>query len=159
VRREVALRLADILIKATRGEEVGALRAQGKELRRFVFDNGHLEVTAVFAWHDTNVVPWRLYTWYPDPREPSSYVEYEPIEGGEKRCIIAHNFYAYREEMRYWGMSIIEAIIVNELHELTHWAMERDERLRWRLRDGLRGIHHSEYWNPLLLRIVRETRG
>ena len=127
--------------------------------RKFVFDGGRLEiVNASFAWLDDSVTPWRIYTWYPDARTASTYIEYVPKGGGGRREVIVHNLYGFRGLMKYWNIDVVEAILLSELHELTHWAMTEYERHTLKLIDQQGIIRHSEYWNPLLLEIIRSLR-
>jgi len=124
----------------------------------FSFDDGHLKVKAKFAWLDDNTTPWRLWTWFPSELYPAQYIRYVRNDGKEREVIV-HNFYAYRRLMEYWNIDIIEAITLNELHELTHWAIAgtREDEY-WKMRDADYTTHHVHYWNPILIEVIRETR-
>jgi len=127
--------------------------------RKIVFDGGRLEiVNASFAWLDDSATPWRIYAWCPDVKATSTYIEYVPKGGGGRREVIVHNLYNLGMLMKYWNIDVVEAILLSELHELTHWAMTEYERHTLKLIEQQGIIRHSEYWNPLLLEIIRSLR-
>lgn len=71
--------------------------------------------------------PARVYAMFRDqPNAPALYavVEWE----GEDVPVIVHNFKYYERSMQRWNAGFIELLILNELHELTHWAMTDAER-------------------------------
>jgi len=131
-------------------------------VKTFRFDGGVLIVRAKFAWLFDDTIPWRMYTWYLNPKEPARYIEYEieDLETGvkERRPIIIHNIFAWKNAMEKQGIKdVVELIILNELHELTHWATSGEKDSYWESLED-RGIHHSRLWNPFLLKLIREFR-
>ena len=127
------------------------------KLREHVFDGGRLRVTGFFAWLDSDSEPWYLYYCHPAD-ELGAYVTYEPLEGGRRRHIVALNLCALREliEKGADARELATVIAASILHELTHYAMTREELEHWERKGGSR-ITHSLLWNPILQKIVEET--
>ena len=129
-------------------------------VKTFRFDGGVLIVRAKFAWLFDDTIPWRMYTWYLNPKEPARYIEYE-IEDlvtgvKERRQIIIHNIFAWKNQMEVQNVDVVEAIILNELHELTHWAIVGSEEDRYWQSVG--DEEHSRLWDSFLLKLIREFR-
>ncbi|MFC4989653.1 hypothetical protein [Saliphagus infecundisoli] len=80
--------------------------------------------------------------------------EVAPDEDGEEVAVIVHNFRYYPLGMERWGVGIVELLVLNELHELTHWAMTGGEREYFD--DRSRRHHRGDgYWlNPPLLEVI-----
>ena len=116
----------------------------------FRFDGGHLVVRADFAFYDCDVVPCRLYVGVRDTVSVGHYVEYEKEDGSRNRVVI-HNIYKLKELADYYGLSLPEAIVVNELHELTHYAQTEEERKET-------DVTHSFRWNRVLAEVVKYSR-
>lgn len=72
----------------------------------------------------------------------------------EEVAVIVHNFRYYPLGMERWEVGVVELLILNELHELTHWAMTGGEREYFD--DRSRRHHRGDgYWlNPPLLEII-----
>lgn len=129
------------------------------------------------AIEDDDRRPRRVHTLFEDyPPAPALYAEFdvdgtgsasvdEPEEGpvgpddtgdalDEEVAVIVHNFRYYPLGMERWETGVIEQLVLNELHELTHWAMTGGERDYFddRSRRHYRG---DGYWlNPPLLEII-----
>ncbi len=71
--------------------------------------------------------PIRVFTFYKD-RVPAPALYMEVVVDNRDVSVIAHNLRYYEYAMRRWHTGFLEAIILNELHEVTHWAMTDDER-------------------------------
>ncbi|RLE79462.1 MAG: hypothetical protein DRJ52_08345 [Thermoprotei archaeon] len=125
------------------------------KLKEYVFDNGALVVRAVFAWLDNSVDPWRLYIWNKGCISAAKYLEYEGRDG-KIRHVIVHNYALLKDFMQHYNISVEEARILNELHELTHRATDNLDRTEWRLRDMTETFSHQRLWNPFLLRIIKD---
>ncbi len=99
---------------------------------------------------DDRVRPFRVYALYTDRvPSPASYAEFEV--NGEPVPVIIHNFRYYEDGMRRWDIDTVDLLVLDELHELTHWAMTEDERERFDRKARRRG-RGDGYWlnRPLL---------
>ena len=85
---------------------------------------------------------------------PAVYLEAVP-EGSETAVpVIIHNFRYYEAAMRQWDAGLVELLVLNELHELTHWAMDEEERAFFEERSQ-RNYRPDGYWlNPVLLGLI-----
>ena len=128
--------------------------------RWFSFDDGHLKVLASFAWLDDSIIPWRLYIWsrtLASSRSTSHYLRYVRSEDRIRREIIIYNLYLLKELMREYDISVIEALILLELHELTHFSLSGEEERKWRTKSDPE--RHARKWNGFLLRIIKASLG
>lgn len=121
--------------------------------------------------------PQRVHALFEDyPPAPALYAEFDvdcasggvanPEEGddmaregaagadGEEIAVIVHNFRYYPLGMDRWDVGVVELLVLNELHELTHWAMTGGERAYFD--DRSRRHHRGDgYWlNPPLLELI-----
>lgn len=107
--------------------------------------------------------PRRLYVLFEDyPPAPALYAEFgvdgtdgvDAEEDEREISVIIHNFRYYPLGMERWETGVIELLVLNELHELTHWAMTGGEREYFD--DRSRRHHRGDgYWlNPPLLEII-----
>ena len=128
--------------------------------RWFSFDDGHLKVLASFAWLDDSIVPWRLYVWSRTlafNKSTSHYLRYVRSEDRIRREIIIYNLYLLKELMREYDISVIEALILLELHELTHFSLSDEEERKWKTKNDPE--YHARKWNGFLLRIIKASLG
>ncbi|WP_276252830.1 hypothetical protein [Halomontanus rarus] len=124
------------------------------------FPNDRLEsaVERALETDETGVsLPYRIYTMFDDyPPAPALYVELEEGDGETATTIpvIVHNVRYYELGMTRWNVGVTELIVLNELHELTHWAMTDDERTALDERSRRRGRADGYWLNPALLEII-----
>jgi hypothetical protein len=109
-------------------------------------------------WHDDRTTPHRAYVAFRDrPPSPALYVEFE-FEG-ELLSVVVHNFADYERAMDRWGLDPMDLLVLNELHELTHWAMTDDERARWDARSRRTGRPDGHWLNDRLLDVLESVDG
>jgi|GEM_PF-5744641 len=102
---------------------------------------------------DDRVRPVRVYALYSDRvPSPASYAEFE-VEDEPVPAII-HNFRYYEDGMRRWDVDAVDLLVLDELHELTHWAMTEAERERFDRKARRRGRGDGYWLNRPLLDIV-----
>lgn len=102
-------------------------------------------------------LPHRIYAMFDDyPPAPALYVELEEGDGETRTTIplIVHNVRYYELGMARWNVGVTELIVLNELHELTHWAMTDDERTELDERSRRQGRADGYWLNPALLEII-----
>jgi len=105
--------------------------------------------------------PARMYGFYRN-RVPTTamYVEAageaadRELDRDEATPIIVHNFQYYEEAMRRWNVGVIEALVLNELHELAHWVITDEERADLHRRSVERGVPDGRFINPPLLDVI-----
>lgn len=102
---------------------------------------------------DPDESPRRVYALYRD-RVPAPAVYVEAIDGDRHVPIIAHNFRYYERAMRRWRLGFVETLVLNELHELTHWAMTDEERAELDARSRERGVPDGYWLNGPLRSVV-----
>ena len=103
---------------------------------------------------EETVLPERVYGFYHDRiPAPALYVEAEETPA-DVTPIIVHNFRYYEDAMRRWNTGVVEVLVLNELHELTHWAMTEDERAALQRRSVERGVPDGRIINPVLFRLI-----
>lgn len=103
---------------------------------------------------DGRATPHRVYAFFSERvTTPAAYVEF--VDGEAVIPVVVHNFRDYGDAMRRWGLDPAELLALNELHELTHWAMTDAERERWDDRARSAGRADGEWFNPLLVALVR----
>ncbi|MFB6219646.1 MAG: hypothetical protein ABEH77_10825 [Halobacteriaceae archaeon] len=118
---------------------------------------------ATVLWLDDRVRPHRLYAAFRDnPPSPALYVEFEV--DGELLEVVVHNFADYERAMGRWNLDPVDLLVLNELHELTHWAMTDAERERWDALARRTGRPDGYWFNRVLLDLLehldgRERRG
>ncbi|MCU4741459.1 hypothetical protein OB955_11300 [Halobacteria archaeon AArc-m2/3/4] len=99
--------------------------------------------------------PYRIYTLFDDyPPAPALYVEFEVADDETTIPLIVHNIRYYELGMAQWNVGVVELIVLNELHELTHWAMTDDERTALDERSRRQGRADGYWLNPALLEII-----
>ncbi len=108
--------------------------------------------------------PQRVHALFEDyPPAPALYAEFDVDDAreltgeepdAEEVAVIVHNFRYYPLGMERWDVGVVELLVLNELHELTHWAMTGGERAYFD--DRSRRHHRGDgYWlNPPLLEII-----
>lgn len=117
---------------------------------------------------DDAVRPARAYAFFEDGvPSPAVYVEVSPgsradtdagagtgAGAGGPVPVVIHNFRYYRRAMRQWDADAVDLLVLNELHELTHWAMTDDERERWGRRAANAGRPDGHWMNPPLFDVI-----
>lgn len=115
---------------------------------------------------DDAVRPARAYAFFEDGvPSPAVYVEVSPASStdtdagaglgmDESVPVVIHNFRYYRRAMRRWDADAVDLLVLNELHELTHWAMTDDERERWGRRSANAGRPDGHWMNPPLFDVI-----
>lgn len=101
---------------------------------------------------DSHETPRRVYAFYRD-RVPAPALYVEVVADDRHVPIIAHNLRYYERAMRRWRLGFVETLVLNELHELTHWAMTDEERAELDARSRERGLPDG-YWLNGPLRLV-----
>jgi hypothetical protein len=102
---------------------------------------------------DGGASPFRAYASYEDAvPSPASYVELEV--DGRAVPLIVHNFRYYPEGMERWDVDVVDLLVLNELHELTHWAMTDEERARLDRKARMAGRADGYWLNPNLFGIM-----
>lgn len=99
--------------------------------------------------------PERVYAFYSDgTRAPATYMEVAEESGGPVTPVVVHNLRYYEQAMREWESTFVEVLVLNELHELAHWAMTDEERARLDARSQRTGLPDGYWLNPELFRII-----
>jgi hypothetical protein len=107
---------------------------------------------------DDAVRPFRLYAAFQDRTpSPALYVELEV--DGEVVPVVVHNFGDYAQALDRWNLDPVDLLVLNELHELTHWAMTDDERARWDARSRMTGRPDGHWLNTALLDVLEHVDG
>lgn len=97
--------------------------------------------------------PRRVYALEPERvPAPAVYAELASAEAEAAIPVIVHNLRYYEFAMDRWNVGFIELLVLNELHELTHWAMTGDERRE--LDEQSYPRPDGEWLNPALLEII-----
>lgn len=110
------------------------------------------------VWLDDRIRPYRAYAVFRDrPPSPALYVELE--RDGDLLPVVVHNFADYGVAMRRWDLDPVDLVVLNELHELTHWAMTEGERRRWETRSRWTGTPDGHWLNPVLLDALEHLDG
>jgi hypothetical protein len=109
-------------------------------------------------WLDDRVEPYRAYVLVPDrPPSPAMYLEFE--EGEAVRPVVVHNFAHFPTALGRWDLDPADLLALDELHELTHWAMTDEERARWDARSRRTGQPDGRWLNPVLLDVLEHLDG
>lgn len=109
-------------------------------------------------WVDDRVRPYRVYATFQDrPPSPALYAELE-LEG-ELVEVVVHNFGDYERAMEGWGIGVVDLLVLDELHELTHWAMTDAERRQWEGVQRRTGRPDGHWFNRLLLDVLEDLDG
>lgn len=107
------------------------------------------------VWFDDGVVPHRAYALFEDAvPSPALYLEVLPEGSASPVPIIVHNLAYYEMAMRRWDADVVDLLVLNELHELTHWAMTDRERERWDRRSERSGRPDGHWMNPPLFEVI-----
>lgn len=102
---------------------------------------------------DDGVRPFRAYASYEDSvPSPASYVELE-VDGRDVPVVV-HNFRYYPQGMERWDVDVVGLLVLNELHELTHWAMTDEERARFDRKARIAGRADGYWLNPSLFGVI-----
>ena len=110
---------------------------------------------AITAAGTDDAGPHRVYTLASDrPPAPALYAEFDVDDRDEPVAVILHNLRYYEMAMDVWDLDLVELIALNELHELTHWAMTDEERERYDVRSRRLGRPDGYWLNPMLLEIL-----
>jgi len=108
---------------------------------------------ADLIWLDDRVRPHRAYASFSDRRtSPALYAEFDV--DGTPLGVVVHNFDDYGRAMGRWNLAPVELLVLNELHELTHWAMTDAERERWDARARRTGRPDGHWFNRRLLDVL-----
>jgi hypothetical protein len=119
---------------------------------------GDLFEEGTLLWLDGRVEPYRAYVLSPGgPPSPAMYVELE--EGDAVRPVVVHNFAHFPTACDRWGLDPADLLVLDELHELTHWTMTDGERARWDARSRRTGQPDGRWLNPVLLDVLEHLDG
>ena len=116
-----------------------------------------IEAELVAAAREGAPTPVHVYALFSDyPPAPALYGEFEVVVDGTATDVdvIVHNLRYYELGMEEWDVGLVELLVLNELHELTHWAMTPNERTALDTRS--QRYHRADgYWlNPVILDII-----
>jgi hypothetical protein len=107
---------------------------------------------------DDAVRPARAYAFFEDGvPSPAVYLEVSADAGAGTAGsvpVVIHNFRYYGWAMRRWDADAVDLLVLNELHELTHWAMTDGERERWDRRSANSGRPDGHWMNPPLFDVI-----
>ncbi|GAB3018480.1 hypothetical protein [Natronobiforma cellulositropha] len=121
-----------------------------------------LEADVVDAAEENATTPIHVYALFNDyPPAPALYGEFDVAVDGRVVDIpvIVHNLRYYELGMAEWDVGLVELIVLNELHELTHWAMTDEERTFVDRRSRRTRRPDGDWFNPTLLEVIDSLPG
>ena len=129
-------------------EEFDRLAAENEERERFEFYGGDVLLLARFATLDDRCNPHRLYVSGLD-RDEGEASTYTSLPGYSESFdgIIFHHLDGTIQAAERGGLEVEDRIALQEIHELSHWALSDEEN------NALDPDGHSRPWN---MRIVEE---
>lgn len=116
-----------------------------------------IEAELVAAAREGAPTPVHVYALFSDyPPAPALYGEFEVVVDGTATDVdvIVHNLRYYELGMDEWDVGLVELLVLNELHELTHWAMTDDERAFFDERSKRTYRPDGDWLNPTLLEVI-----
>jgi len=113
---------------------------------RFKARDEEEEVKTSFIHLDDSTTPWRLYVC--DRESKPGFYATIPCDGNGEVELIVLNFPQILRKAELLDLSFADALVLTELHELTHWALSEEEDQKWREKS------HALYWYIFLKRNV-----